>query len=192
MNILGLAFPTQRQAVLPTLVMALLLLVVMLLPELLRDSLLLDREAFLQGEHWWQLWSSQLVHHDWPHLLLNVLGLGVCWALFIDHQMGWRPWLGLPFIMLGSSLAQIYFDPQVRFYAGFSGTLYGVFAFCALTDVLHKRWLGALILTGVAGKVVYDSVFLPELSGLAFAAHGGGVATGLVLAFLCKILTLRS
>lgn len=192
MTVIGLSFPTQRQAVLPTLTMALLLTAVMLLPETVRQSLLLDREAVMQGQHWWQLWTSQLVHHDWPHFALNLLGLGVCWALFIDEQMGWRRWLGLPFIMLGSSLAQLYFDPQVRFYAGFSGTLYGVFAFCACSDVLHKRWLGGLILIGVIGKVIYDSVFLPELSGLAFAAHGGGVATGLVLAFLCKILILRS
>ncbi len=191
MVLLGLHLPLQPRAVLPTLSLMLVLVVVMLFPDAWQQALKLDRSAVIEGQSLWQLFSGQLVHHDWGHLLLNLLGLLVCWALFIDHQQGWRRWLGMPLIMFSSSLAQIYFDPQVRFYAGFSGTLYGLFAFCALSDTLHKRWLGALVLVGVCGKVVYDIVTLPELSGLAFAAHAGGVVAGLLLAFLCKILTLN-
>tara|TARA_Y100001973_G_scaffold68833_1_gene100439 strand:+ start:91 stop:672 length:582 start_codon:yes stop_codon:yes gene_type:complete len=191
MVLFGLSIPSQPRAVFPTLSVMLLLTLIMLLPAATQQALKLDRESFLAGEQLWQLLTGQLVHHDWQHLGLNLLGLLVCWALFIDHQQGWRRWLGVPLIMLSSSLAQVYFDPQVRFYAGFSGTLYGLFAYCALTDTLQKRWLGALILIGVCGKVVYDIFTLPELSGLAFAAHAGGVVAGLLLAFLCKILTLN-
>lgn len=191
MVLLGLNIPLQPRAVMPTASVMAVLLAIMLLPDTWQASLKLDRNAVMQGEQLWQLWTGQLVHHDWPHLLLNVLGLLVCWALFIDQQQGWRRWLGMPLIMLSSSLAQIYFDPQVRYYAGFSGTLYGLFAYCALTDTLYRRWIGALILVGVVGKVFYDLVMLPELSGLAFAAHTGGVVAGLLLAFLCKILTLN-
>ncbi|RUO62520.1 rhombosortase [Pseudidiomarina insulisalsae] len=191
MQLLGLDIPVSRRALLPTASVMLLLTLIMLLPEAIRDELKLDRQSALRGEQLWQLITGQLVHHSWPHLGLNLLGLLVCWALFIDHQQGWRRWLGVPLIMLSSSAAQLYFDPQVRFYAGFSGTLYGIFAYCALADVLHKRWLGALVLLGLAGKVIYDLLYLPDFSGLAFAAHTGGVVAGLILAFLCKILTLN-
>lgn len=191
MVLFGLNIPSKPRAVVPTFSVMALLTVAMLLPATWQQAMKLDRNAVVQGEQLWQLFTGQLIHHDWGHLLLNLLGLLVCWALFIDHQQGWRRWLGMPLIMLSSSLAQIYFDPQVRFYAGFSGTLYGLFAYCALTDTLHRRWLGALILVGVMGKIIYDLCVLPELSGLAFAAHTGGVVAGLLLAFLCKILTLN-
>lgn len=191
MQLFGLTIPTSREALLPTVSVMVLLTLIMMLPNAWQDMLKLNRHGVIEGQHLWQLFSGQLVHHNWPHLGLNLLGLLVCWALFIDHQSGWRRWLGVPVIMLSSSLAQVYFDPDVRFYAGFSGTLYGIFAYCALTDVLQKRWLGALILIGLVGKVVVDLIYLPELSGLAFAAHTGGVVAGLVLAFLCKILTLN-
>lgn len=191
MVLFGLNIPSKPRAVVPTLSVMALLTVSMLLPATWQQAMKLDRDAVVQGEQLWQLFTGQLIHHDWGHLLLNLLGLLVCWALFVDHQQGWRRWLGMPLIMLSSSLAQIYFDPQVRFYAGFSGTLYGLFAYCALTDTLHRRWLGALILVGVMGKIIYDLCVLPELSGLAFAAHTGGVVAGLLLAFLCKILTLN-
>lgn len=191
MQVLGFQIPTSRDAITPTLSVMAILTLIMLLPGAWQDALKLNRHAVLEGQHLWQLITGQLVHHSWSHLALNLLGLMVCWALFIDHQRGWQRWLGVPVIMLSSSLAQIFFDPDVRFYAGFSGTLYGLFAYCALIDVLNKRWLGLLILAGVIGKVIFDLIYLPELSGLAFAAHTGGVVAGLVLAFLCKILTLN-
>ncbi|CAB0151079.1 hypothetical protein PSI9734_01494 [Pseudidiomarina piscicola] len=191
MEKLGLKIPTSGDALLPTLSLIGVLVAFMCLPHSWQDALKLNSHAVREGQHIWQLFSAQLIHHNWLHLTMNVLGIVVCWMLFIDHQQGWRRWAWLPVIMLTSSLAQIYFDPEVRFYAGFSGTLYGIFAYCALSDVLNRRWLGGLILIGLLGKVGYDLLYLPELSGLAFAAHTGGVVAGLVLAFLCKILTLN-
>lgn len=191
MQLFGLTIPTDRKALLPTLSIAVLLSCVMLLPEQWRAALIMQRSAISDGEHLWQLLSSNFVHWDGAHLGLNLLGLLVCWSLFIEHQKGWRPWLWLPVIMLSATSAQFFFDPTVEYYAGFSATLYGMFGYCALHDVLHKRWLGALILGGVAGKVIFDLVYLPADSGIAFAAHAGGLAAGLLLAFLCKILTLN-
>ena len=191
MRLLGLSVPIERAALLPTLSVAAVLTLVMLLPEHWRALLIMQRSAISEGQQLWQLLTSNLVHWDAAHLGLNLLGLLVCWSLFIDHQKGWRPWLFLPVLMLSATLAQFYFDPAVEYYAGFSATLYGMFGYCALSDVLHKRWLGLLILGGVVGKVLYDVLYLPADSGLAFAAHAGGLIAGLLLAFLCKILTLN-
>lgn len=121
MQVLGFQIPTSRDAITPTLSVMAILTLIMLLPGAWQDALKLNRHAVLEGQHLWQLITGQLVHHSWSHLALNLLGLMVCWALFIDHQRGWQRWLGVPVIMLSSSLAQIFFDPDVRFYAWLLG-----------------------------------------------------------------------
>ncbi|MFC7159301.1 rhomboid family protein [Pseudidiomarina halophila] len=112
MQVLGFQIPTSRDAIAPTLSVMAILTLIMLLPGTWQDALKLNRHAVLEGQYLWQLITGQLVHHSWSHLALNLLGLMVCWALFIDHQRGWQRWLGVPVIMLSSSLAQIFSTPM--------------------------------------------------------------------------------
>ena len=176
-----------RELVLPTLVLIGLLTLVYLLPEPLRLALAWDREAIHAGQAW-RLLSGQFVHLEGGHLLMNVLGIGVAWLLFAERLAGWRYLPVVAIVATGASLGMFAFAPQVHLYAGFSGALYGVFAWGAVQDIRHGVALGWLVLVVVVAKASYELWAGPVPLGalapdrLAVAAHFYGVATGLVLA----------
>lgn len=182
-----LALPRSRELVLPTLVLIGLLTLIYLLPEPLRLAIAWDREAIDAGQSW-RLVTGQFVHLAGGHLLMNVLGIGLAWLLFAEHLPGWRYLLVVVIVATGASIGMYAFAPQVHHYAGFSGALYGMFAWGAVQDIRRKVALGWLVLVVVVAKASYEQWAGPVPLGgrapdnLAVAAHFFGVITGLVLA----------
>ncbi len=182
-----LELPRSRELVLPTLALMGLLTLIFLLPEPLRLALAWDREAIDAGQAW-RLLSGQFVHLAGGHLLMNLLGIGLAWLLFAEHLPGWRYLAVVVIVATGASAGMYAFAPQVHYYAGFSGALYGVFAWGAVQDIRRKVALGWLVLVVVVAKAGYEHWAGPVPLGalapdrLAVAAHFYGVATGLVLA----------
>lgn len=182
-----LDLPRSRELVAPTLALLFVLALVHLLPEPLRLLLSWDRAAIHAGEPW-RLFTGLFVHLRAGHLLLNMLGVGLAWLLFAEHMPGWRYLSVVVVVAAGTGLGQYFFASHVHYYVGFSGALYGMFAWGAVQDIRRKVPLGWLVLAVVVAKAGYELWAGPiPLGGrspedLAVAAHFYGVATGLLYA----------
>lgn len=144
-------------------------------------------ERVLQGELW-RVLTGQLLHTNTNHLLLNLSGLLLVWALHGEH---YRPThlmaiTVLSLIMIGILLL---FYAQYHHYAGFSGVLHALLIYGAILDVVKQDKTGWLLLGGIAFKVAYENIFgassdTEAMIGAAVAteAHLIGVIVGCFLA----------
>lgn len=131
----------------------------LLLCQLIQPELLWQRSTIDQGQ-WWRLWTGNMVHTDWIHFTLNVSGLWL-FALLCAHTLSIRH-IAL-FIIVSNSVVGIMLyltQPQLEWYAGLSGTLYGLFALGGVALILSgERLIGALLLALLLGKTAYDALF---------------------------------
>jgi len=131
----GLAAGRRRAAVAASLILlavALTSAAALHWPEL-AAALLLDRPAVAQGQ-WWGLWSGHLLHLDLSHALLNLGALAVilmlAWRQRMLAELAVAALVAMPLL----SLALLWLDPQLDWYAGLSGLLHGL-----LVMVLVRR-----------------------------------------------------
>ncbi len=120
-------------------------------PELLRY----DARAMRSGELW-RLWSGHLVHANMRHLLLNLAGLLLCQALtgvrWRLWQWGWRIlWLATA-ISLGFWLLQ----PQIHWYVGFSGVLFGLYLLAAVAVLRQQPLVSSLLIVLLLAKILVE------------------------------------
>ncbi|MDH5801897.1 MAG: rhombosortase, partial [Gammaproteobacteria bacterium] len=129
-----------------------------------------DREAILDGQ-WWRLISAHLAHLGWSHLFMNLLGLGLIWALFGAHYPN-RVWI-LAFLLgsLGVSAMLLWLNPELHWYVGLSGVLHTFFILGCLADIEKSRWGGTGLLLAVCAKLAYEQ-FSGPLPGSEASAGG--------------------
>jgi rhomboid family GlyGly-CTERM serine protease len=154
-----------------------------------------DRQAILAGQVW-RLVTGHLAHLGMGHLLLNLAGLALVWAL-VGSALPTARCLAVSLICaLGVSLGLLLFDPAVQRYVGFSGVLHGLFAAGAMGR-LRVGMQGAWPMLGVlALKLAWEQIAGP-LPGSAAAAGGAvivnahlyGALTGLLTAWLPPVKT---
>ena len=155
-----------------------------------------DRYA-IQGLETWRLVTGNIVHTNGYHLLLNLAGLILLWALHGEH---YRIGLFLKVFVwccIGTSTGLYYFSPDLIWYAGLSGALHGVFAWGACMDIKEKVHSGWLLLVGLAIKVGYEQydgsseqVAALINAKVAVDAHLFGACGGIII-FLLILLTAR-
>jgi rhomboid family GlyGly-CTERM serine protease len=122
-----------------------------------------DGRAWLRYERvpiadheWWRLVTGHIVHLGWTHLVLNVMGLALMWALFYeDYSL--RQWA---LIVLGSMIAIdigfLVFERQLRWYVGLSGLLHGVMAAGTLAHLRRREPDAWILLPFLVGKLIYE------------------------------------
>ncbi|OEY68205.1 rhombosortase [Rheinheimera salexigens] len=183
---LGITLPLAQRHLLPVLMVAALLGLLFLLPEHFANWLMFEREALKSGQLW-RLFSGQFMHLSLAHLLLNLSGIAMFWLLFAEYTAGWRfLWL-LPLLALGCSTGIWFFASNIDYYVGFSGVLYGLFAWGALQDVMQRQPFSRLLLLVIITKVSYEFIFSPipiaaiNANPLATAAHFFGVISALMI-----------
>jgi rhomboid family GlyGly-CTERM serine protease len=156
-----------------------------------------DRMALEQGEYW-RLVSGHLVHLGWGHLWPNLAALVVIALLF---ESVFRP---VDWIVVGLASAAaidvglLAFDRDVQWYVGLSGVLHGYVAAGALSLLLERQMLGAVLALGIAGKIVFEQTFGPvpftaaSVGGpVIVAAHLYGAACGLLAEALLRFVRRR-
>jgi len=155
-----------------------------------------DRQAIDEGA-WWLLYSGNLVHFDWNHLWRNLAGVVLIQGLFGHLLRGWRWWLVLSLASVGVGLGLYWFVPQVGWYVGLSGAVFGAYVVGMLLE-LQQGWKFALLLfVFVFGRLLYESTVgaMPgaESSGMKVVveAHLFGSLTGLLIGVLLLSLRLR-
>jgi rhomboid family GlyGly-CTERM serine protease len=183
----GITLPLANRYLWPSLVVALLLCILFILPNPFLSGLLYERDALDAGQLW-RLISGQFIHLTLTHLILNIAGVVLIWLLFAEHTAGYRYLWLLPLLALGSSTGMWLFAPQIAYYVGFSGVLYGLFTWGALQDVMQRQPFARVLLMVIFAKASYEFIFSPiqftpiSANPLATAAHFFGVLSALLIA----------
>lgn len=151
-------------------VLGALALLITILGEGAAEVLRFQRSAILDGE-FWRLLTGHMVHLGWSHLLMNLMGGALIWAL-VGGSLITNAWLLLLFCCgLFDSLGLLLLNPEVHWYVGFSGVLHGLFIAGSLAGVLVGRRDNLLLLIAVIAKLVWEQVAGP-LPGSEAAAGG--------------------
>lgn len=158
--------------------------------QMLQPSLLYQREAILAGEAW-RLWSGNLIHTNHYHMLLNLAGFWI-FLLLCGSTITLKLLIFSIFFaatVIGFALLTLH--PEIKWYAGLSGVLYGLFiigaiclaaagemlSFIALTALivikLGTSWFGdsdAMTQTMIAARIVDEAHLYGALAGGMTAA----------------------
>ena len=172
------------------LLLSLLALLCWALPSLY-DTLVWSRNGLEQGQ-WWRLWTGHLLHSNTAHLLMNLGGL---WLIFALHQPHYR-WRSIASvslcIMAMVSLGIWWWVPETARYVGLSALLHGLFAWGAMMDIQRGWRSGYLLLIGVFAKVGWENYFggSAEVAALidaqvAVESHALGALSGVLCALAC-------
>lgn len=174
----------------PLLIFALGFSLLMLALQHIQPTLLYQRESILAGEAW-RLWTGSFVHTNLNHLVLNLAGFWV-FLLFCGQT------LHLKFLIssiifcafiVGTGLFLL--NPDIIWYAGFSGIQYGLFLAGGILLVISgEKIYGAALLVLVTGKMLMDA-FTPtdQLSqsligaSVIHQAHWYGSVAGIISTF---------
>ncbi|MGD8639760.1 MAG: rhombosortase [Gammaproteobacteria bacterium] len=157
-----------------------------------------DRNAILSGEVW-RIFTGHLAHLSWKHLLMNVLGLALVWALF-DRCLSTKRWLHtILYSALGISLMLLVIDSHLRWYVGLSGVLHGMFMVGVLYDLKSGRWDAKLLLLLIIAKLLYEQLVGPlpgsekTVGGsVVVDAHLFGAITGIITYMVFRRVDSRS
>jgi rhomboid family GlyGly-CTERM serine protease len=114
------------------------------------------RENIQQGELW-RIWTGNLVHSNLYHLALNLTGFWLFVFIFKELMNTTQLLISLVFLISGVGLGLYFFNPQLYWYAGLSGALYGLFIVGAIYAFIGKDTLTALlILIVIPAKIIWD------------------------------------
>ncbi|NMP16753.1 rhombosortase [Thalassotalea sp. Y01] len=184
---LKLSLPTNRQAWLLPAIVFVIAVIIHFLPKPIIDQLIYHRDLIAQGE-WWRLLTGHFAHTNTNHLLLNLAGLTMLWALHGEHYRHHTYAISITVAALVCSIGMYFLSPDTVRYVGLSGVLHGIFVWGAIKDI-HKGWRsGYLLLIGVWAKIAYEqlagsSADVEKLinARVAIEAHLYGAIGGLLL-----------
>lgn len=153
--------------------------------------------AVQQGE-WWRLFTGHWVHIDHWHLAVNLAGVWLIW-LWCGPGFGPGRWLLTTLVCSLTIGAGLYLlDPDVAWYRGFSGVLFGLFAAGSLGLLSQHPILALAGLAGAAVKLALDAtgwqilgVGLVSDFRIIHQAHLYGFVSGLAVALAGYVVSGR-
>jgi rhomboid family GlyGly-CTERM serine protease len=180
-------FPTRPNQYLGPLIVGLISIVAFLFEPMASNYFALERTWWSQGNYY-QIVSGHFLHTNFIHILFNLLGLLLLWALHgDDYEMA--SYLGKFLIVcIGISLCMYVFSGEIVWYVGLSGAIHGIFAWGCIRDVENKVFSGWLLLIGLALKVGNEQLngagsLMPNLinASVAIDSHLYGAIIGLLV-----------
>ena len=145
----------------------------------------------------WRLVTGHLLHTNFNHLMLNLLGLLLLWALHGQYFTAKHYLLFLFCSALFTSLAIFVFSPELNWYVGLSGVLHGLFTLGAYRDIKHGLRSGWVLLAGVTLKVLHEQWYGPSQdiadiiqASVAIDAHLYGWLCGVLSIFIMQLKTV--
>lgn len=153
-----------------------------------RAALRWQRELLLAEP--WRLLTGHFVHLDWPHLLLNLAGLAVLWAL-VGDTLSARRWTLVALAGAAAIGAGLLLAP-VGWYVGLSGVLHALLAAGAVA--LWPAWrTGAIgLLAFLVVKGVLEWFGFTTGDQVVAEAHWLGAIGGFVAGIMCVLSRRRT
>lgn len=149
--------PSPPRAWGPPAVLSLLCLLLTLAGPHLSQILRYDRAAVAAGQ-WWRLFTGNLVHLGYWHLLFNVLSLALL-VLLCPERLSPLEWLRrVVLIGSGMNLCLYWLAPEVQTYVGLSGLVYGLFALGLGRQALHRDEIAIACLVFLAARITWELV----------------------------------
>jgi rhomboid family GlyGly-CTERM serine protease len=149
-----------------------------------------QRAAILEGQGW-RLVSGHFTHINQSHLLLNLAGLVLIWAIGLGKLSPLRLVTAIFVCCVSISCALLVFNTDLTWYRGFSGVLHGLFALVAAQYLKDHTYFSILLFLSLALKVIYEQILerMPWHQGFTdFSvisdAHLYGSITGLIIALM--------
>lgn len=155
------------------------------------DLLVFDHTRIASGEIW-RLWSSQYLHTNQNHQWLNLIGLSLFLLLYSTYLSVFKLLITLMYLSTSVGLGLFFFSPDIIYYAGFSGILYGLFTIAALFALLNKDLiLGHTVLGILTIKVIWENID-PSINASSAALIHANIATDAHLYGYLAAITLGS
>ena len=153
---------------------------------------------WLQSGQVWRIVTSHWVHVGWTHLALNTLGLAICVSL-ANPRWSVKRWI-LQSLLLGVSISALFTlqNPEIGWYVGFSGVLFGLY-FLAAHDLYARDRLVALLMAGaIVIKVIIEQYTPYDLDSsdligapVIVDAHLYGLLTAIAIALAWATYTMN-
>lgn len=147
-----------RSLIIETSLIILLTLIVYLFEPEAGKLLAYYHNGIAEGEIW-RLISATFCHTNFNHLVMNIVGLMITLALFIDLFKTIKIFPIIIFSSLFIGLCLFFFDSEVIWYVGLSGVLHGLFSYGVAADINKKDAWGYLLGTGLIIKIIYEQLF---------------------------------
>ena len=160
-----------------------------LLPAGARLALRYERGAIGAGEYW-RLLSAHAIHLNAAHLIVNLAGGVLVWALVVE-QFSARRWLAIAAASIAAIDAGLWWlRPQIDWYVGASGLLHGILAAGFYAGVRRQDPASLIGLPLLLAKLIYEQLHgsLGITAGIPVVsvAHLYGAGGGLLLAMLLR------
>ena len=168
-----------------------LIIIFALLPDLSFPLLSLERTKVAEGQIW-RLLTSNFVHFGWAHTLMNFAAFLLC-AYALLNQLSIRQYLILIIFCCASVGIGVYsFNPEYETYAGLSGAIHGFIVAGLILNKRHHYLFNATFVALLFAKIFYEQqpgYKATELQNLlpvpvAYDAHFYGALAGLLFGLL--------
>ena len=133
-----------------------IMIMLMALLQLIGPQALRYDPDLVNAGQFWRLFSGHWVHANWAHFGLNMLGLLLCQLL---TTVDWKFWQWLwRVLLLSSGVSGLFYhlQPELGWYVGFSGVLFGLYVLAAVTTLGKQAWMSAVILAVILLKIILE------------------------------------
>lgn len=194
-NLMIKNLPLQKEHSFLIIIISLLSIIAYFFDAQISSIFVYQHDLITQGQLW-RLLSGHFFHTNGVHLLLNLSGLLLLWALH-GHFYTIKNY---SLLFLSSaiicSLGLYFLSPNIQQYVGLSGVLHGIFVFGAIKDIADNDKTGYFLFIGVWLKVAHEQYYgasqdvasLIE-ANVAIDAHLWGAVGGLL--FSCAYLLYK-
>lgn len=118
-------------------------------------ELAFDRDAIQNGQIW-RIWTGNLVHLNWKHLGMNLVGLWLLVFIFRPYHTSRVFFISLLLLITGEALCLLFFSTG-QYYLGLSSSLYGLYLIYATLALRQKDYfLGLFVLILLPIKVIWE------------------------------------
>jgi len=177
---------------------AILITILLIFLQFFQSDLVFLREAIQQGE-FWRIWTGNLVHSNYYHLALNLAGFWVFIFMFKTLIQTSQLIMSLAFLSTGVGFGLYFFNPELYWYAGLSGTLYGLFIIGAVYALIDKDFItGSVIIIVIPVKIIWDHThhtaqLNTDLIGVPVStdSHIYGISTAFLLGGIIFLKSLK-
>jgi len=123
-----------------------------------QDVFIFSRERIISGEIW-RIWSGQLVHSNYSHLLMNASGFVILLIIYKNTFSNIQLLIRIAYLSSCIGLGLYIFNPEIQLYAGLSGIIYGLFTIAAIQAYFQNKHLLAYpIFIAISGKIFWENV----------------------------------